>query len=101
MYIRKCLKTGSPPRKTPGFYVVLAKRNAPQDLNNRGHMVPPGFVLRPRIEYLYRVQLCIYSSLFRNGSVNLISFPESSFTRKSRFPQGLRMIPWETRAPRS
>ena len=29
------------------------------------------------------------------GSVNLISFPELSFTRKSRFPHGLSVIPWD------
>jgi uncharacterized protein DUF6429 len=30
------------------------------------------------------------------GSVNLISFPELSFTRKSRFPHGLSVIPWDS-----
>ncbi len=30
------------------------------------------------------------------GSVNLISFPELSFTRKSRFPHGLRVITWDS-----
>ena len=50
---------------------------------------------------VYKRQVLIYSSSCASDSVNLISFPESSCTRKSRLPQGLRTIPCETRAPRS